>query len=820
MKQIKAISLICALLLPVLATGQTKVRGTVVDSLSGNPEVGAIIQFFEAGGSQAIAYSVTDSLGVFSRDFNAPGDYGMLLQNLGRKSVSMAFKVGGEKELDLGTIKVQDDAQTLEGASVQAMKTLVKLDVGKLTYKVEEDPDSKAGTVLDMLRKVPMVTVDAQDKITVNGSSNFKVYVDGKPNQMLSSNPSQILKVMPASAVKDIEVITNPGAKYDAEGVGGVLNLITGAAAGQGSAISDGVYGSVSAGATSQGSLSGSVYLNAKKDKLTVGLNTSLYRQHLDGVKVEDLQKNTLSGTGVSNSIGMDQRTPLLSTELSASYEIDSRNLLSGSFGLMGFNQHADGTSRIAMDGEGGYSYSSAILSKYRSNNVNGSLDFQHSAKDVPGRTFTLSYRYSGTPLDYDYTNRFSDFSGSIPTMADQKSEGDDNTQENTFQADFTTPLGQGHSLSSGLKYIRRHNSADDKLYLGSGTSWEYDKAGSMVYDHSSNIGAAYSEYTGTFGKVTLTTGLRYEYTWQKVEYGQGYGHDFDSHFGDFVPSATLQYSISPMQNVGLTFNRRIQRPGITYLNPYVDKTSLTYISYGNSDLTSARNDILSLVYNYFSPKWVVSLTGRYSHCGSGISEYRFYKDGILNQTYGNILREDNTGLTAFINWTASPKTRIFTNSGFGYGDYSSKELGQSNHGWNWNAMIGLQQTLPADIMLSANLVSSGKTWDLNGWNGGMSMAMVGLSRSFLGEKLRLTIQAVSNLDKGGMLIKSFSAGTGYETSRRIEVPIRQVGFGLTYTFGKQGFQVKKAGKTIKNDDVINNSNGQAPGSGAGQVGM
>ena len=107
----------------------------------------------------------------------------------------------------------------------------------KMTYDVQADNDAKSNTVLDMLRKVPMVTVDGQDNITVNGQSSFKVYVDGKPNIMFSSNPSQIFKSMPASAVKNIEVITNPGAKYDAEGVGGVLNIVMNHADGRGKSI-------------------------------------------------------------------------------------------------------------------------------------------------------------------------------------------------------------------------------------------------------------------------------------------------------------------------------------------------------------------------------------------------------------------------------------------------------------------------------------------------------------------------------------------------------------------------------------------------------
>ena len=812
MRPFRFVSSILALAMSASLYAQTNVKGTVLDSLSRQPEVGAVVQFIKNGQDRPSAYSVTDSLGKFERTVGGNGEYVLLLQNMGRKSVSKGFKVDGHGELDLGEILLQEDAQAINSASVQAMKTLVKLDVNKLTYKVEADPDSKTGSLLDMLRKVPMVTVDGQDNITVNGSSSFKVYVDGKPNQMLSSNPSQILKVMPASAVKDIEVITNPGAKYDAEGAGGILNLITGTTTGTSSAVADGAYGSVNVGVTTRGE-NGGVYLTAKKGKLTVGVNAAGGYQKINGLTYDSTQKNLGNGDFQNTEMVQNQKSPFVFADLNASYEVSPRDLLSGSFGMTGFYQSAAGNSTITMGGVAPYSYVNDQEMKYRTSGINGSLDYQHTSAEVAGRALTLSYRYSGSPLKTEFTGRFSDMPFPLP---DRMSEGDDNSQENTFQLDYTTPVGAGQSLSSGLKYIARHNSADDKLYFDEGNSWIHNAEGSMLYDHFNDIGALYSEYTGAFGKFSLVAGLRYEYTWQKVRYGKGFGQDFKTGFGDIVPSASLQYNIAATRNIGLTYNRRIQRPGITYLNPYVNRSSPTVVSYGNSDLTSARSDIISFVFNSFNPKWIVSLTGRYSHTGSGISDYSFYDDeGILNTTYGNIVVEDNTGITAFVNWTAGPKTRIYTNSSVGYSMFSSDELGQKNHGWNWNVMAGLQQTLPADMLLSANLMAGGKTWTLQGWNKGFTMGVIGLSKGFLANKLRITGQFISNFEKGGMTIESFARGGNFETRSKVTVPIRQVGLNLTYTFGKQGFQVKKTRKSITNDDVINNTNGQAPGTRA-----
>ena len=238
----------------IFASAQNIVSGRIIDALTNAPEPGAVVQLFtgaSAENNNMKGYALSDSLGVFSipyKNIASGTECTVLVVNMGRKSEQRSFRIQSGT-FDLGTIGLEDDVQAIQSAKVSAAKPLIKMDADKIAYDVESDADSKATTVLEMLRKVPMVTVDGQDNITVNGSSNFKVYVDGKPNQMLSSNPSKIFKVMPASSVKGIEVITNPGAKYDAEGTGGVLNLITARTESGSSAIPDGANGSISAGA-------------------------------------------------------------------------------------------------------------------------------------------------------------------------------------------------------------------------------------------------------------------------------------------------------------------------------------------------------------------------------------------------------------------------------------------------------------------------------------------------------------------------------------------------------------------------------------------
>ena len=156
------------------------------------------------------------------------GNFIMTISSVGRNSIVKNFSVKlGEKSVDFGTMYITDASNELGQVEIVAQKPLVKADIDKIEYNVQDDPDSKSNSVLEMLRKVPLVTVDGEDNIKVNGSSSFKVYVNGKPNNMMSNNPTEVLKSMPANSIKHIEVITNPSAKYDAEGVGGILNIVT-----------------------------------------------------------------------------------------------------------------------------------------------------------------------------------------------------------------------------------------------------------------------------------------------------------------------------------------------------------------------------------------------------------------------------------------------------------------------------------------------------------------------------------------------------------------------------------------------------------------
>lgn len=806
----------------VVAAAQSfSVSGTVLDSLTRAGEPSSVVQFFKASDrSKPIAFATTDQDGHFVHTISGAGDYSLMFSNIGRRTVWRDFSlVKGEGKKDLGEILVEDDVQALSSASVTAQRTLVKMDVDKMTYDVSEDIDAKAATVLDMLRKVPMVTVDAQDNISVNGNSSFIVTVDGKHNPMLSSNASTVFKMMPASSVKEIQVITNPGVKYDAEGVGGVLNLVINKEAAGGAGSTDGFY------ATLRGNLGtreagGGAYFSIQKGKFAMTFNGNVGRhrqkQYVDNmVTYADESAFLLSQDSKENmryAFG----------NLSMSYDIDSLNLISATANLMSFpgrQKGSEGSYMFDASGAETGNYLTGINLRHSYTSIGASADYQHSWAGRPGQTLIFSYQFSGSPTTSDNKRIVQSASGlySAPGAASSRRvRTRANSLSHTLQLDFTLPLTENQKISTGLKYIYRHNFSDDDYYNYEDDTFVPAPALGSEYDYYNRIGAAYAEYSGTFGKLGAKAGSRYEHTWQKIEHGTGEGSDFSTDYGNLVPSASLQYNLTPTSNIGLTYNLRLSRPGINYLNPYVNKSSPMFWTMGNSDLDVARSHNVSLVWNSFSPVVTLNISGNVSHTGNGIESYSYMRDdGVSVTTYGNVVKSTSIGASAFVNVNVGSKTRIYGNFRIDHRNMRSDALSARKAGWSSHVFAGAQETLPWDLRLSENLMMIGREYTLQGYRTGFCGAAMSLSKSFLGDKLTFSINAFSPLNSDGSIrMKMYSASravegvsSSYSSKMSIKVPVRSVSFGVAWTFGSnRSASVKKTGRRDTGDDVVGGS--------------
>ena len=816
MKQFRALFVAALMSISSVTMAQTTVKGLLMDETLGESEPFATVRVFKAGKTEKpVAMFLTDENGQFSQKVKGKGRFDIVFSSIGKEDLKKTIELEGKGVLNLDTLYIKENATMLKGVEIVAQKPLVKMDVDKMSYNVAEDEDSKSYTVLDMLRKVPMVTVDGQDNITVNGSSSFKVYVDGLPNVMFSSNPSMVFKSMPATAVKSIEVVTNPGAKYDAEGAAGILNIVMNKQNPQAAQSMNGYNGTVRASVGNK-QLGGSVFINGQQGKFSYSANvmTSYNKPGNTTTETEQIQSRSTSGrsqgeNGATQLLTSenDLKTPFTMGNLTLGYQIDSMSVLNLTAQVNSMNIKTTGTSLTTLSGYGNdFSYGSTTEMKNKRTSFSGSLDYQRFFNQDHTKSLALTYQLNYSPAKTEMTNSFNVVSDYID-LTDRYSDNKNNTTSHTFQVDYTTPIGKGQTLSLGGKLQLHDATADSKYYL----KGVYDPTSSSDYEYKNSILAGYGEYAGNFNKLGVKAGLRYEYTWQDVEYHLGNGEDFKKTYGTLVPTASLQYTLSQGSNLGLTYNMRISRPGITYLNPYVDKTNPIALTYGNPELDVEKSHNFSLVYNLFNPKLMVNLNLHHNFMDNAIAQYSFYdSNNLLNTTYGNVVKSHQTGLSGYVNYLATKNTRLFFNGGLNYTDMRSDVLAQSNSGWTANAMIGLQQTLPWDLKLSAFAITSTKSYSLQGWNGGFNLLTGSLSKSLLKDKLTLSVSGVVGLNKGGKLnIESRSSGKDFTSHTNVKVPIYGVTFTVSYTFGNSKIRAKQHTNRVQDDFIEQQSQGE-----------
>ena len=305
-----------------------------------------------------------------------------------------AQTAGAFTEAELDSILNDTTLKHLSEVEVKAIRPLVKAEIDRLAYDVQGDADSKTSTVIEMLRKVPLVTVDAEDNIRVKGATNFKIYKNGHPDPGISSNPKEVLKAIPASMIKRIEVITEPGAKYDAEGVGAILNIVL-----NDNTAVKGVTGTVGAGIDDTGSPNANAYVTAQVGRWVTSVNYGMHHRNRQGNKSRgEREQNYTDGHQLAMNSESESRVNVHYGNIESSFEADSLNLLTLSFGGYYYNYTGDTDQWWrATDAAGKQMYSYTEHSHMPLNsyyNFNGRFDYEHKTH-TRGEALTLSYMLS-----------------------------------------------------------------------------------------------------------------------------------------------------------------------------------------------------------------------------------------------------------------------------------------------------------------------------------------------------------------------------------------------------------------------------------------
>ena len=804
----RIIFLIClALLYPVKnsfaqknETQKIVLTGEVVDSLTGRgieyPTVALFTDSLKL--IKAVAGGVD---GKFSMEVNKAGKYILSASMIGySNSKDLITVMDGVKKLDVGKISLTEGMQ-LKEVTVTAVQPLIKNEPDKLTYNLDSDPQTASSPLVDILRKVPMLSVDGEDVVRLNGETNFKVLVNGRSSGLLVRNFKDAIKAMPASAIKSIEVITNPPAKYDAEGIGGVINIITNRKSTQG------YNGSINAGVNTLGGYNGGGYISAQIGKLSLSTNIYTGNQISKGSSYTSESENYLSDdykysktSGTSNS-----ESKFNNFSVEASYEIDSLNLITLSgWGYLG-NSTNIGTSLMEsrnLNNVMSRKYSTTNVSEFLYGSGSGSLSYQKTFKK-PDQNLTFSYSIDASPTESDYTNNV------VPelnfTQYSQRSTNKAMGLEHTLQADYYNPIGKKHNIETGIKYILRQNfsETDVDIYNPEDGTWNNapEKVNDLDYDQ--HIGNMYGGYAFKHKSLSLKGGFRMEYT---INDGISKSSDgnitFTNKQFDIVPYVNFSYMLKKGNSISASFTQRLNRPGIWHLNPYVNDNDPMNISYGNPNLETVRRNSITFGYRKSSQTWNLSVNLNGNFTRNNIERIRRVDaDGISRSTYENIGVNRNYRLNFNYSYRSGEKLNIYVNGGVAYTSIASPELNLSNDGVSYFGGAGLSAKVWNKGTVNLNGFVYGGDVSLQGQNPVNYTSSIGFSQRFLKDKLTISIYLSEPLSKT-KTYRSNSQDVTYKMSSESIYVRRSANFSLYWRFGKFNVNVKKARRSSTDDKM------------------
>ena len=798
------------LLIPILANASVyNVKAAVVDSI-GNPELYVTWRIFSTDTTVTtqIAGSVTDDSGIIDTELSKAGEYKLTLQGMTGGTLDVEFSVSNSAPIaDLGILTLTaGTAQLLNEITVTAQKPLVIKEIDRLAYDVKADPESTTAPLIDILRKVPMVTVDGEGNISVNGSSNFKIYKNGRPNNSFTKNAKDIFKSIPASSIKKVEVITDPGAREDAEGVGAILNIVTDSDTGL-----EGITGSINLYVDTNNPVpTPRLWLSSQVGKVTFSLYGNYYNMNRRETEntTHSEGKYTTTGQKLTFDEESSSRRNTYSGGFELSYELDTLNLFTASMDI--YQNYGKSDSRrnyVMTDADG------IVLQKYIQTSfypksqyldIDGNFNYQRSTR-MKGENITFSYQISTTGQKQKQKTDYTDAVNWTTPYTGILSDFNLRFFEHTFQLDWSRPIATKHTLDVGAKYIaRRNHSKNFRDYV------DYRQ----TYDdflHNTDIAAGYADFRAKFGKFGVRGGFRYEYSRLAAKFRVGDGMDFSSSINDYVPNATVSYSPNDANTFKISFSRRISRPGISYLDPTVSSTPQSTSS-GNPNLQSTNFNTLNFNYGLIKSKFNLDFSANYSFSNNALAETMDVVNDHIYYSYGNIGHFRQLSTFVYVQWSPTDKTSFRTNV---YYAIIKQSMPDGSHIQRpvYNPMITYQQTLPYKLKLTANV-----GW----WSGGVNSAYsymkpsiaffwnnIRVQRYFLSDD-RLAI-GLSIQNPFGPYKREYTSVTqtpDYYSEYSPTHPHNfSVGLTLSYRFGSLKASVKKTATSIENDDLQGRKN-------------
>lgn len=762
-----------------------KITGTVLDQETGQPLEYATLVLQPVRNPDRITGGITDIDGKFEVE-TFPGKYNIRVEYISYAT----HTIDGQtlrNSTDLGVIKLTLDVEQLEGVEVMAERTTVELRLDKKIYNVGKDLTVRGGTVSDVLDNVPSVSVDVEGNVQLRGNDDVRILINGRPSALTGLNSTEALRQLPAESIEKVEVITSPSARYDAEGSGGIINIILRRSKLQG------INGALTAniGYPSRAGINGN--LNYRTGDLNFFTNTSYnYRES--------------PGNSLNASSFFDQNGDFTNSIREEREFERIRKGLNTNFGIEWYvNKTTAITQSIFVRDSDN---SSESLNNFSQIDAGGSQTsgFRFDPETEEDKTFQYAFNFdkqfntSGHKLTFDFQYETGDeVESSLIVQNDFDSERVRTAEEQRrlfLQTDYVLPIGEESQFEIGFRGDYNLLNTDYDVDFINPT---IDELGitdpSNVLDYKETINAVYTQFGSKINKVSYLLGLRYEAT--RLIINQLETNDLNrNNFDGLFPTVNMNYEVSEEESFSLGYNRRIRRPRSRFLNPFPSRSSPTNLFQGNPNLTPSFSNQVDLGYLNRFEKVTLNASIYFQRATDVITfitedtgENTIF-DGqevsILRRTPVNLAKNDRYGFEFTTSYRPTKKWNL--NGNFNLfnlitrGDFNDQNFDAEN--LSWFIRLNNKITLPKDIDWQTRINYRGPTENAQTKNKGIISVDLAFSKDFFKEKASLAVN-VSDIFNSRKRI-SETVTPFFESDSEFQSRVRSVNLSFTYRFNQK----------------------------------
>ena len=726
-------------------------------------------------------------------------------QTMVRDSVSISAIV---KEINLGTIKMKTAKGTvLNEVAITAQKSTIQLGVDKKVFSVDQSLVSEGGSASDLLQNVPSVQSDIDGNVSLRGSTGVKVLIDGKPSLIAGGNVAQILQSIPASSIESVELITNPSAKYDAEGQSGIINIVLKKNK------KLGLNGNLALTAGNRENYNASTSLSFQNSKVNLYGNYSYrYGNRLGGGYNNISYKNSTFPNAFANQI-TDSRSLDKGHNVKAGldYYLSDKDVLSfaGGFNI----RDNDRNEFLTIDQLNSLKDPLELSRRNNSNLGSGgsydlNLDFSHKFKKPKEEiTFNASFSEGDNDNLQVYNTDIYNLNG---TAVDQlpeiiRNDGTGINRNYNIQADYTLPIGKSGKLEAGYRSqvrIAENNTFSDQLNNITG-NYDVNLALTNDFNSKDQVHALYANYQNQVKNFGYQLGLRAEDATLDTRLGM-YGANGQINavpgkvaYTRLYPSIFLTQKLKSEQQLQLSYSRRVNRPRGWDTNPFIDVSDPLNYRQGNPNLKPEDVHAFELSYSKFWPKVTFISTAYLRQTNDVIQRIRTEPDqnGITITTPQNLTKEISSGLELIGRFDVSKAWNFTANANL----YQSKIDGVpafgivDNSGFTWNANLTNNFVLPYNITLQVKGDYRARQVMAQGTRNAMYGVDAGAKYDFKNKKSSLSLNVRDIFNTRNWSMTTTTTNSVVDFRRYMQGTMASLTY--SYRFGKTSFSPKKGKK-------------------------